>query len=83
MTIYAPRNWRDEIITVPELAERLGVCERTITRRCQRRTIPATKVFGQYIIPAESLLELLKEDATRDLMMEDESEARERQCLLS
>jgi excisionase family DNA binding protein len=47
-------NRTEHLLTLPEVAVRLGVCVATVRRLIDRDGLPAKRVGRQYRIPAES-----------------------------
>lgn len=66
----------DDIVTLAELAKKVGVTERTLQEWCRKRKLPAMKICGQWVLHRELLLAHVRsESLTSDVTQEDFREA--------
>ncbi|MEM9195226.1 MAG: helix-turn-helix domain-containing protein [Myxococcota bacterium] len=56
-------SWREEIITVEEMAEHLGIKPRTVQENCQKGVLPGVRRFGKWVIPRRLWIQQLEDEA--------------------
>lgn len=56
-------SWREDIITVEEMADHLGVDGSTVSRACRDGRLPAVKMFGRWVVIRRLWLEKMEAEA--------------------
>jgi excisionase family DNA binding protein len=59
---------KENYMTIPELAELLGISRIAIYKRVKKGQIPATKVGRTYIITDQTIAEILRREVTKGSM---------------
>ena len=66
----------DELVTLEDLAKKLGVVPRTLQDWCRRKKLPAAKICGQWVFHRELLVEHVRRASlSADVSQEDLREA--------
>ncbi|WP_082207215.1 helix-turn-helix domain-containing protein [Corallococcus macrosporus] len=68
VTVAPVASGSGRLLTVREVAERLGVCRATVYRMCERGEVPHVRISNAMRIDAEALERFLREPSSQDRM---------------